>query len=298
MASQHRNIKRYSTAIGSMLRQGMEEEPEEELTLDAKFDDQGRLLHEWKLQHGETSAEEHSYTYDEQGRLLLHHLVIPDDGIEERFVTTRNADGKALEIRKFYGEDPGERTVYVYAENGEAAEITAYDADGDFEQKEEFTYDDQKRMTRRAVTKAGDVKSSLEYTYNDQGLLAAVLEKDENGKIISRQTHDYTADNLEARILQFNENGKQITEILSEYDANNRLVMKKSSGFYVRINRYVYDEAGNLTEETLSDENGFVISRSHYEYDEQNRLIHETIYETDLTRSGRDTHYANRYEYS
>jgi len=280
-----------------MLRQASQEEQPEELTLEASYSDQGLLLREWKLQHGETSAELHTYSYDPQGRLLVHHLEIPDDGIEERFVTQRNANGQPVEIQKFYGDDPGERTVYVFGENGEPAEVAHYDADGDFDKSEKFSYDDQKRMVRRDVKKSDDTESSLEYSYNEQGLLVMVTEKDSQGNLMSRQEHDYTMEGLDARILLFNESGKQITEVLSEYDENGRLTSKKSVSYYTRIQRYEYDDAGNLVEESLSDENGFVISRTRYDYDDQNRLMNETIYETDLTRAGRDTHYNNRYEY-
>jgi YD repeat-containing protein len=290
-------VRRYSTSIVSMLRQSSQEEQPEELTLEAKYNDKGLLISEWKLQHGETSAELHTYAYDPQGRLLLHQLEIPDEGIEEKFVTQRNANGQAVEIQKFYGDDPGERTVYVYGENGEPSAITAYDADGDFDKCEKFTYDDQKRMVKREVKKSDNSETVLEYAYNDQGLLAAVTEKDAKGNLLSRQEHDYTMEGLEARILLFNESGKQITEILSLYDENGRLVSKKSISYYTRIQRYEYDDAGNVVEESLSDENDFVISRTRYDFDDNSRLISETIYETDLTRAGRDTHYSNRYEY-
>jgi hypothetical protein len=71
-----------------------------------------------------------------------------------------------------------------------------------------------------------------------------------------------------------------------------------SRGFYTRISNFEYDELGRIVEESLSDENGFVISRSNFEYNEKGELIGEIIYETDLTRAGRDTHLSYRYEYS
>lgn len=295
--SSQRIIRRYSTAIVSMLRQSSQHEIEEVLTMEAEYDSKGLLLREWKLQPGETSAEEHFYTYDNQGLLLKHHLTIPDDGIEESFLTLRNADGKPLEITKFYGDEEGEKTSYTYAENVEVGEVIALDADGEFEQKESFTCDEQKRMSSRRIEKVDGTVTLLEYQYNDQGLLSVVIEKEESGKQLSRQEHDYTVEGLEARIRQWNDTDKLVVEINSEYNEIGKLISKKSSGFLIRINRYDYDEAGNVIEESLSDENDFVISRSRYSYDADNQLIEETIYETDLTRSGRDTHYTNRYEY-
>lgn len=290
-------VKRYSTPLASILRQSIQEDAAEELTLEAQYDSRGLILREWKLPHGETSAEHHTYTYNEQGQLLEHHLEIPDDGIEERFVTKRNEKGKATEITKFYADDPGERTTYIYDSNDDVAEITAYDADGEFELKETFEFDSKKRMIKRVTEKADGTVSQLDYEYNDQDQIVSIIEKDEKGNLISKQEHDYTTGGLEAKIRQYNAEGKILTEVTSEYDDLARLIMKRTAGFYIRISRFGYDEQGNLIEESLSDENDFVISRSRFEYDENKRLISETIYETDLSRAGRDTHYTNRYEY-
>ena len=76
------------------------------------------------------------------------------------------------------------------------------------------------------------------------------------------------------------------------------MIRRESHSFYVRISEYEYDEKGNLLEEALSYENGFVITRSRYVYNEKDHVIEETLYETDLTRAGRDTHIIHRYEYA
>ena len=96
-----RFIRRYSTSILSILRKNYQDDQPEELTWKAVFDENGRLNEEWKLQHGESSPEIHKYLYDEKGRLLEHHLSIPDDGIEEKFVTKRDDQGRATEICKY-----------------------------------------------------------------------------------------------------------------------------------------------------------------------------------------------------
>jgi YD repeat-containing protein len=292
-----RFIRRYSTSILSVLRQNYQDDQPEELTWQAVFDENGHLNEEWKLQHGESSPEIHKYIYDEKGRLLEHHLSIPDDGIEERFVTKRDEQGRATEICKYYGDDPGERTVYSYDKGDDPIEVTIYDADGEFERKEEVTYNDQQHIAKRIVTPADGQKRIYDYSYNDKGWLMKVEEKDEKDKLLGRQEHEYTPEGLETRIRQTNGDGKQINEIISEYDALGRLIRKTTRGFHIRIHAYEYDEAGNIIEESLSDENNFVISRNRFEFDPEKRLLHETVYETDLTRAGRDTHLSNRYEY-
>ena len=52
-----------------------------------------------------------------------------------------------------------------------------------------------------------------------------------------------------------------------------------------------------MIEELLSDENNFVIARNAFQYNQESRIEEEVVYETDLTRAGRDTHMIMRYEY-
>jgi len=40
-----------------------------------------------------------------------------------------------------------------------------------------------------------------------------------------------------------------------------------------------------------------VIARNAFHYNEDGRVEEEVVYETDLTRAGRDTHMILRYEY-
>ncbi|MBK9319258.1 MAG: RHS repeat protein [Bacteroidetes bacterium] len=108
---------------------------------------------------------------------------------------------------------------------------------------------------------------------------------------------DYDEEGKETIVAKFNGEGKLVSRQLSEYDELGRLKRRVSNGFYTRVSDYEYDELGRVTEEALSDGNGFVISRNRMSYDDGGRLLEETVYETDLTRAGRDTHLSSRYEY-
>ena len=113
----------------------------------------------------------------------------------------------------------------------------------------------------------------------------------------SSQSGSFEVDSLSVWDVQLVHLGEKIHQVITSYDDLHRPVIRKSSGFYTRITNYTYDEKGNLTEESLSDENGMVITRSLHDYDENNRLVADAYYETDLTRGGRDTSLGSRYEY-
>lgn len=298
MADQNnpKQVLRYSKPLNSLLRTSSEAEYPEYLSLKVVYEPAGVLSEEWKYQADGEVEEIHRYSY-ESGHLIQHHLEMPSEGIEEKFVTKRNADGKPVEIVKFYGDDPGERTVYEYGTAGQVTKTTNFDADGEFEQEEEMQTDENGRIIKRTVRLAAEPLRIYLYTYNEQGLVKLIEEQSEKGTVNSRHEYEYTVDGHEARMRHWNTGNKLISETVQEYSETGLLLRRLSKGFYTRLTSYTYDEKGNLTEEALSDENGFVISRNRYEYDDDNRLIAETVYETDLTRGGRDTHLSHRYDY-
>lgn len=243
------------------------------------------------------AEEEHTYIYNERGHLLEHHLVFPVEEVSERYVTERDEAGAPLTITKFYGEEPGERTVFEYDTARRPVRILRFDADGESESEEQIAYDDKGQVSQRDLLTKDEGGKSFRFRFNEQGWLMEEQELDEQGKLLARLELEYDEAGRELRSKKFNADDKLTAKVESHYDELDRLVKRHSTGFYQRITLFSYDEQGRVTEESLSDENGFVISRSRYSYDEEGRVSEETLYETDLTRAGRDTHIANRYSY-
>jgi YD repeat-containing protein len=292
-----RKILRYSQPLRPFLlgEQSQAEEPET-LSLVLEFDSAGKLLIETRHdQHGE-AEEIHRFTYNDAGHAVNHEMELPQEGIFERFATERNADGLPLNIQKFYGDDPGERTEMKYAEHGNPVHLYRTDADGEFEEEETREYDEQSRIIIRTLRNASGESTITRIEYDDQGLPKTETETDADGQITAVTTIVYDTEGREVKITRANAGGKVISVQESEYDELGRLRSRTSRGFYVRISLYTYDEAGRLVEESLSDENGFVISRKQSSYSENGQLVEEVVYETDLTRAGRDTHIRHRFE--
>lgn len=292
-------IRKYATPIRSMMHAGGDGNgnSSEFLAWEAHYNEQGHLIHEIKFHNDGSQEEVHSYTYDEKGNLIQHHLSVPLEGIEEKFITERNADGQPLKIYKIYGDDPGERTEYTYGQQALPVQVEIYDADGEHEQSESMLYDDQGKIITRKISPSNEPVREYKFLYDDKGNISAQEEYDENGKLKGKVTFKYDDDGRETEVRQLNNENKSTSVTTSEYNDNKQLVRKTSRGFYIRITSFLYDEKGNVTEESLSDENGFVISRNRYEFNDDNMLESETVYETDLTRGGRDTHTGYRYEY-
>jgi hypothetical protein len=272
--------------------------PESEFLLqEIAYDEKGNVIVDSKYNSDGELEERHSYTLNQHDSLVSHSFEMPLDEVIERFVYDRNEADQLVVVTKFYGKEAGERTEYVYDENNLPTTITYYDADGDKEQTEHYTYNEQKEVVKKVINNHSDESQSKThlYEYNDKGLLMLYTVEGNNEK--TNTEYSYNAHGLEEKCIQNSSNGKKLLEITSEYDENLRLVKRSTKGYYIRITSIAYDKQGRVWEEQLSDENNFVIARNAFEYTEDGRIAEEVVYETDLTRAGRDTHMIMRYEY-
>jgi hypothetical protein len=272
--------------------------PESEFLLqEIEYDEKGNIVVDSKYNTGGELEERHSYTFNQNNSLVSHSVEMPLDEVVERFNYDRNESDQLVAVTKYYGKEEGERTTYVYDENNLPVTITYYDADGELDSTENYTYNEQKLVVKKVInhhTDESQSKSHL-YEYNDNGLLMLYTVEGNNEKTTTAYT--YNAHGLEEKCIQDSSNGKKLLEITSEYDENLRLVKRSTKGYYIRITSIAYDKQGRVWEEQLSDENNFVIARNAFEYTDDGRIAEEVVYETDLTRAGRDTHMIMRYEY-
>ncbi len=299
MSEKIKSIKKYSFQFGQRsFGNWSEVEDEPVLASITQYDEQGRVVEEVKYDLDGEVEEHHHYKYDNAGRVIEYKMEMPSDEVEESTRTTRNEKGFATCIQKFYGEDGGEKREFSYNHLDEIASILHFDEEGVLEQKEVFSYDDKKRLQKREVYSGNDkLEKSTVFNYGENEQLLEQIEYDDKNNLLSKVVFTYDEHGDEIKTLQTNSKGEKTNQIITQYDYLHRPVIRKSSGFYTRITNYAYDEKGNLTEESLSDENGMVITRSLHDYDENNRLAADAYYETDLTRGGRDTSLGSRYEY-
>lgn len=290
-------LQKFSSPLQSIFKTSDAASSGEVLSFYAEYDNRGLVLSERKYTLSGEVEEDHSYLYSEKGHLLEHLLAFPAEEVSERYVTERNEGGYPLVITKYYGDDPGERTFFEYNADNKPVNIRRTDADGEPESEETIIYNDKGLVSERAILSPSEGNRKYIFSYNDKGWLTEEKELNADDKLIARLNLDYDDAGRELVSRKYNEADKLVTRIDSVYDELDRLVKRHSKGFYQRITLISYDEQGRVSEESLSDENGFVISRNRYTYDEEGRLADETIYETDLTRAGRDTHLLNRYQY-
>ncbi|HNP99336.1 MAG TPA: hypothetical protein PKK99_09785, partial [Bacteroidia bacterium] len=142
----------------------MKEADEEFLELVVEMDANGNVLSESKFDQEGELEERNTYTYSPQGKLEEHVLLFAVEDVTERRVLKRNEKGLALEEVKYYGDDAGERSEYVYDEKENIIEIKRYDEEGDFDVREEMKYDDKGSLIERTrIDKNGKVVERLSF---------------------------------------------------------------------------------------------------------------------------------------
>lgn len=299
MSEKIKAIKKYSFQFGQRsFGNWADVEDEPVLSSITQYDEQAHLVEEVKYDSDGEIEERHHYKYDNAGRVVEYKMEMPVDEVEESTRTTRNEKGFATSIQKFYGEDGGEKREFTYNCLEEVESVSHYDEEGMLEQKEVFSYDEKKRLMKREVYDGNNLFTKITtFFYGENDLPVEQIEYDGKNNLLNKIVFTHDDHGNEIKVLQTNDKGEKTTVIITQYDDLHRPVHRKSSGFYTRITQYAYDEKGNLTEESLSDENGMVITRSLHDYDENNRLAADAYYETDLTRGGRDTSLGSRYEY-
>ena len=298
MSKKIKSIKRFNRPFKPFSFGNAEETGEEEyLESFTELDENGNTLAETKYSDDGEVEDKNTYRYNSDGKLLEHTLLYAVEDVTERRMLTRNEKGLLLSEVKYYGDDSGEKTDYVYDDKDNLVERTYYDEEGVFVSKENFKYDDKgsliedikfdanNNIEEHSTFKQLDDKSIEQIQHNPDGSLASrtVIRFDDNGKELSSEqtTHD----------------GKLISSVANVLDERGNVVERHFKDFYSKTIRYVYDENNRVTMQELFDGNGTLVQKNLYAYDEDGNTIDTHTYEMDTTRGGRDKHFQTRYEY-
>lgn len=261
------------------------------------FDANGNVITESKFDSAGQLEEKNSYQYESHGKPVEHTILFAAEDMTEKRMFTRDDKGRLLEEIKYYGDDSGERTTYVYDDKDQLTERKYYDEEGEFQSHETFAYDEKGSLIEHKKLNSegnieehrsfshGDDRSVTENEFNPDGSLASksVFKFDENGKEISS--------------IQTTAEGKLISSVITLYDERGNAIEKQHKDFYSKTIRYTYDENNRCTATELFDASGMLIRKNLYEYDEEGNVTAEQTYEMDTSRGGRDKHFGTRYEY-
>ncbi len=191
---------------------------------------------------------EYKYKYDETGEKMLEKEVFENGEPEEKTVFAYNEKEK-IETYFNDGNEPSGKSITTYDDRGGVVSVFYYDNDGKVTGSYEYItkYDSEDRIVSHAEYKFGDFEYKEEYTYNDDGSITTMIWYNENGNAHSKTVSD--KDGRQWIYVGFDENGDVKTETRSVYDKHGNL---RISG--------TYDKDGNmLSENTFSYEDVYAV---------------------------------------
>jgi hypothetical protein len=216
-----------------------------------------------KKDHYSASTGEYSYTewdiFDHNGNYLLM-----DDGLFSKYSIIYNDEGKQIETKLEYYEYPQNNTKKLYT----------YDADGNVETIE--------------ILNADDVTIGFHtYSYDEDGKQISSKSGTSEDNLTEDEVYVYSDLYLDANS----------TNSVTNYNENGMLVYSEEDYYYFKeINKYSYDEKGNLIKEihtlTLGDGNESRINT----YDENGNTISSEMLYTDANKTL--CHYSTKLTYT
>ena len=293
-----KNIKRFNRYFKSFNFSNTQEITEEEhLESNIQLNDNGDTLSEEKFSADGELEERNTYVYDAKFKLIEHSLLYAAEDATERRVLERDGEGKLLKETKFYGDDPGEHTEYLYNNEGEPVERKNFDEEGSFISRDVFSYDSQGSLSEQVTYDTQEkITSKITYaTAEDKSI--EQCEYNSSGKLLNRTVVKFNAAGKEISSVQTTPEGKLISGIITVYDEKGNVTERQYKDFYSKTIRYQYDDHNRCTMQELFDGNGTLLRKNMYDFDDNGNLSMEQTYEMDTTRGGRDKHFAARYEY-
>jgi hypothetical protein len=292
-----RSIKRFHQDLRSNNYSDIKTEGSEFLDLAVEMDENGNVISESKFVSDGELEEKNSYSYGSHGKMTGHVLYYAVDDVTERRELIRNEKGFLLSETKFYGDDSGEKTEYIYNEKDNIIGISHYDEEGELSSVEEMKYDENGSLSERMVMdKDGKLISKTVFSPHANEQIEE-SEYDSTGQLVSKTVIKFDEKGKEISSVQTNPQGKLITAVQNVYDERGNVIEKIFKDFYSKKILFEYDERDRLIVQELYDGSGLLLRKNMYEYDDNGNVISEKTYEMDTTRGGRDKHYAMRYEY-
>jgi antitoxin component YwqK of YwqJK toxin-antitoxin module len=293
-----KSIKRY-TFEHKMLKFGEANDHETEyLSLITHYDDKGNMSEEQKVNPENEVEEINTFTYNENGKLMEHVMLMVMDDAKEILKNERDDKGRLVKEQKYYGNDPGEATMYVYNDKDEVIEIHKTDEEGEGLSKEVIEYNEKGNIVKRTkYDGSGTISEKTEIGYDDRENISSKTEYDEKNNLKSKTEYSYDDKNALVSSVEKNAAGKLTESITYQYDVLGNVVERNIRDFHPRKIKFVYDDKNHCIEEEVYDQHGNLAAKNIYEYDEQGNVISELNYNMDINRMSRENNTGHRYEY-
>lgn len=206
------------------------------------------------------------YTYDELGRLATEREVI-STGEETYFATVSYADTEAgLEIRFTDAQGNISTTRESRDEQGNVI-LKEFLLNDQVDYATTYTYDDDGNLLSEQTHYSEDpALPRTEYTYDDQGNRTAQYEYD-GEELTGWQEMSYDADGRCTETRSYGYDGELVSRTEHSWEGNTEIRSRMDSdGNVYMVTLVTYDEEGNLLQQE-TQQDGYVISCTEYTYE-------------------------------
>lgn len=221
-------------------------------------------------------------TYDEHSNILTKQYYSPLDRLRSEVRHTYDSDGNLVCMDNLDGEGHiTSQTIYTYDHFGNCTSEKIY-VDGklsDIHASFEWDYDENGYPKEERLYYGTELGFTRYYTYDARGNKLNSKEGSESDNREYICTYDEQNNLLSEQYID-RYNGKVDTQTHTYvYDDQNRMIehrMYDDQDGHSYVYLYIYDERGNLLEESKTG-NYFKPSKQTYTYDEYNNCIERTI---------------------
>ncbi|NCA85766.1 MAG: hypothetical protein EOM83_09345 [Clostridia bacterium] len=235
------------------------------------YNENGHLLTDIKFDnHGQTTGTS-VYKYNDKGFLIFEETLDENGQTEEKVSWEVDETGKILKKFVHYLDDTVDTINYEYNEQGLLVRVIQKDEDGEEEHREEYDYDDGKRIAERHY-EYGALETENIFEYDDNGRLSEVTANspEETATLVN----EYDDKGNRIKTLKYTVDDKLIEKHLMTYDEQGRLTEMSEETPYKKNNVVMeLDVAGNVTRQTETDRNGQLVSQVHREYDADGNVL-------------------------
>lgn len=264
---------------------------------------------------------ENSVLYNEKGEIIRDEHYIAENELDSIIVNEYN-EKEQLISNAHYGHDESliQKNTFAYDEEENLICQNSYYGEGCDPYTSHFVYQNGLLQRQDAYENDQFISTEKEYTYNEEGLIAKLIEYDEDGKIQYITTNEYNDEKLLIRrvrdeiaekdrrtyLFEYDEHQNKVKELIYDYDDvlisksyflfnEKNLMIEKEDEDLDNYQKIIYHYEGeNVSKIETFDKEQKLLSWTEYSYDEYNlisKLKHYGIDETD------ENEYRIRIEY-
>ncbi len=210
-------------------------------------------------------------TFDDKGNMVEDIIYEGEHEISGRTSYIYDEDGKLIKEIVHYMDDTNDEILYIYNDNI-LIEKQYFDSEGDMEQKESFSYENNKPHKIEIVGEDHRLVSGKYYEYDGSGRISMFVFFEGDEKISEKTIYDSMG--RKEKALKYNSSGRLFEIRKYSYKGENDQIYEFSEETSEKHStyRFEYDEDGRVIKQDEFNKQGELIHTLEQEFDSNGQL--------------------------